>query len=564
MKKKQGLTVELSGYILLFSIALLFRLVNLYLTPLADSEALLALQAENIVTSSGVLKISPDQPLLVNFLVLAFSIFGVQTFMVRLLPAVAGALLVFLPTIFRKQIGKGVALLFAVWLSFDPLFYLLSRKVDSTLLSIGFLVLAFYFLREKKWIGLGIVLALGALTGAQFVIGLILFTLSSLLSKNIRFSIAQAEPFTIAWRATLTAFAAALLLVGTLGFMVPSQFGAVFSGVVNLLTAYPGGPVLTVSNVMGGLFFYELLVVVLGGIGLVVFWKHNPKTGNFLGIWIGLSLLFILFYPARTVALLVWLILPLGYTMIWWLLRVVRLERETRKLTALFSAVLFVFLVYIFMLTFSVSMSGVQVAGIEINSSVIGAISLIIFILAVVMIAWAWSWPVARQSLLIALSLSFIFMNLSAAWNLGGGRIPYHNELWHVGLLSPDTDLMLNSIDALTAMNGGSKGEVEVYLEDIDSPALVWALRDYQLRLLPVLPDALDTDVIITVDQTNNEVYGPYRGQDYLLTSTAAWDLMTTREWKNWVLIRSAPQDGIRQQPIIMWFNNQWFAQNSN
>jgi hypothetical protein len=35
---------------------------------------------------------------------------------------------------------------------------------------------------------------------------------------------------------------------------------------------------------------------------------------------------------------------------------------------------------------------------------------------------------------------------------------------------------------------------------------------------------------------------------------------MTMGEWKNWILTRHAPQDGIHQQAIIVWFNNQWFV----
>jgi hypothetical protein len=162
--------------------------------------------------------------------------------------------------------------------------------------------------------------------------------------------------------------------------------------------------------------------------------------------------------------------------------------------------------------------------------------------------------------LLLAICFGFVIFSVSAAWNLGGGRQPYHNELWHVGILSPDTDLMLNSINELSKINGIPNEEVQVYLQGIDSAAIIWALRDYDVRSLPVLPASLDTDVIITLYQNENQVYGPYRGQDYLLTSTPAWNLMTMGEWKNWILTRHAPQDGIHQQAIIVWFNNQWFV----
>lgn len=560
MKNKKELTIELSSYIILFLIALIFRLVNLYLTPLSNSEALISLQAENLVRSVEILKIAPHQILLVNLLGLLFTIFGSQTFFVRLIPALAGALLVFLPYSFRNQIGKTAALVMAIWLSFDPLFYLLSRKVDSTLLSIGFLLIAYILFQRKKWVGLGIVFALGVLSGMQFFIGVILLLLTSWLSKVNLLTTPLDEKEKFPWKIVLTAFISTLILVGTVFFIYPSQLGGAFSGFINLFINVSAEPVLPLMNLFAGLFFYEVIVLVFGIIGLIVYWKQNPLIGRFAGIWIGLALLFSVFYPARMISQLVWLILPLGYFAIWWILRVVNINSKNEKLTGLFSAVLFVFLVYIVMLIFSMNVSGFQLLGVSINSGVIGFIAIIIFIMAVVMIGWAWSWKIANQSLLLAICFGFGILSVSAAWNLGGGRKPYHNELWHVGLISPDTGLMLNSINELAKINGVPNEEVQVYIQGIDSAAMIWALRDYDVRSLPVLPASLDTDVIITLYQNENQVYGPYRGQDYLLTSTPAWNLMTIGEWKNWILTRHAPQDGIHQQAIIVWFNNQWFV----
>jgi hypothetical protein len=559
MENKKELTIELSSYFILFFIAIIFRLVNLYLAPLSNSEALITLQAENLVRSAEILKIAPHQILLVNLLGLLFTIFGSQTFFVRLIPAFAGALLVFLPYSFRNQIGKTTALVLAVWLSFDPLFYLLSRKVDSTLLSVGFLLIAYILFQRQKWVGLGIIFALGVLTGIQFFIGVILLLLTSWLSKVNLFSKNTGEQV-IPWKILLTAFISTLILVGTVFFIYPSQLGGAFSGLINLFYDISPEPVLPLMNLFTGLFFYEFIVLVLGFIGLLVYWKQNPIMGRFAGIWIGLALLFSVFYPARMISQLVWLILPLAYFAIWWILRVVNINSKNLKLTSLFSSVLFVFLVYIFMLIFSMNVSGFQLLGFSINSGVIGLIAIIIFIMAVVMIGWAWSWKITNQSLLLAICFGFVIFSVSAAWNLGGGRQPYHNELWHVGILSPDTDLMLNSINELSKINGIPNEEVQVYLQGIDSAAIIWALRDYDVRSLPVLPASLDTDVIITLYQNENQVYGPYRGQDYLLTSTPAWNLMTMGEWKNWILTRHAPQDGIHQQAIIVWFNNQWFV----
>ena len=563
MENKKKITVEQGSYLLIFLIAIIFRVVNLYLAPLSDGEALITLQAENLIRSTEIFNIEPDQILLVNSLGLLFTIFGSQTIFVRLIPALTGALLVFLPFAFRNQIGRNIALVFSLWLSIDPLFYFLSRKVDSTLLSLGFLVLAFLLFRYKKWVGLGVVLALGILSGTQFFIGLILLYLTSVFSKVNLFLLDETEKIEISWKPTLIAFCTALFLMSTVFFIYPSQFGGVLSGLINLFSGFSTDSGLSWINMLTGLLFYELFILVLGFLGLIIFWKQNSKTGRFIGIWIGLAFLLSLVFREQMVSTLIWFILPLAYLAIWLILRVVDIKIQTVKLISLFSVVLFVFLVYIFMLIFNKNTSGFQLVGISINSGVIGIISMMIFILAVVMIGWAWSWKIAQQSLLIAFCVGFVIISLSTAWNLGGGRQPYHNELWYADLLSPDKELILDSITELAKINGLDQTEVKIYLQNIDSASLIWALRHYDVRLLPVLPTALDTEVIITPYESENQVYGPYRGQDYLLKSTPAWNLMTINEWKNWILTRQAPQDGIRQQAIIVWFNNQWFASTS-
>src|SRR3990172_2623625 len=106
----------IAGLILLLAIGA--RFYRLGAAPLSDFEAERTLQALQVARGEQVaLGPGPAYPLLTGTL---FSLFDESNFLARLLPALAGSLLVILPLIFVTEIGLVPALVIALGLALDP------------------------------------------------------------------------------------------------------------------------------------------------------------------------------------------------------------------------------------------------------------------------------------------------------------------------------------------------------------------------------------------------------------------------------------------------------------
>jgi hypothetical protein len=111
-----------------------------------------------------------DQPPLCALLLRALtSIFGDSLFVVRLIPAIAGSLSVFLTGLITMRLGGGrLATFIACMLSFSPIYLAMSSFYSMNSLDILFWILSAYVIirivqeeNKKLWIALGLVLGFG-------------------------------------------------------------------------------------------------------------------------------------------------------------------------------------------------------------------------------------------------------------------------------------------------------------------------------------------------------------------------------------------------------------------
>ena len=99
-------------------LGLILRMVKLGDAPLTDWEAGNALQAFAWIRSGILPNGSQAGYTLASSLI--FFIFGSSNFAARVIPALAGSLLVLTPLLFRKSLGRWPALIAAFGLAFDP------------------------------------------------------------------------------------------------------------------------------------------------------------------------------------------------------------------------------------------------------------------------------------------------------------------------------------------------------------------------------------------------------------------------------------------------------------
>src|SRR5512140_2751111 len=98
-------------YGLAFLIAIAFRFIQLGAAPLTDSEARLALQAFHL--TQGQSPLLAPQAAYILFTSFFFAIIESTNFMARIVPALAGSAMIFVPYFFREKIGTRPALLLA-------------------------------------------------------------------------------------------------------------------------------------------------------------------------------------------------------------------------------------------------------------------------------------------------------------------------------------------------------------------------------------------------------------------------------------------------------------------
>jgi predicted membrane-bound mannosyltransferase len=150
-------------YGLAFLIALGFRLIQLGATPLTDSEASLALQSLQI--AEGIRPLLGPQPAYILLTSALFTVIEATNFMARLLPALAGSALVFVPILFRETLKPRPALILAFLFAIDPALVALSRQAGGTILAVTFGLLAWGLWTRRRLLPAGIAAGLALLSG---------------------------------------------------------------------------------------------------------------------------------------------------------------------------------------------------------------------------------------------------------------------------------------------------------------------------------------------------------------------------------------------------------------
>ncbi|MCD6286962.1 MAG: glycosyltransferase family 39 protein, partial [Anaerolineae bacterium] len=119
----------------LLALAMGSRLLGLSTTPLSPDESGTALSAWDAV-NTGAWPATADSPLLLTGQTLLFALLGPSEVAARLLPALAGVLIVGLPLLWRKSLGDLGALVAAGLLLASPLSLFTARRGDGTALAV--------------------------------------------------------------------------------------------------------------------------------------------------------------------------------------------------------------------------------------------------------------------------------------------------------------------------------------------------------------------------------------------------------------------------------------------
>ncbi|MEP7133526.1 MAG: hypothetical protein ABI904_01210, partial [Chloroflexota bacterium] len=299
-------------YGLAFLIAIALRFIQLGAAPLTDSEATLALQALHL--AQGQSPLLAPQTAYILFTSLFFAILESTNFMARILPALAGSALVFVPYVFREKLKPRPALILAFLFAIDPGLVALSRLSGGTILAVTFLLFAWGMWTNRHLTAAGIFLGLALLSGPSIWSGFLILGLTWLFLRGMNPKpTADQQPLTddqqseqpdsivnrkseIVNRNILIPLITTLLLAGTLFFTAPNGLSAALASIPAYLKGWVSPSTMTTGRTLLTFAAYEGLGIALAIFSLIRGFRTNSKRILRLSLWLVVALLLATFY----------------------------------------------------------------------------------------------------------------------------------------------------------------------------------------------------------------------------------------------------------------------------
>lgn len=295
------LTGERLLYCALALFGLIIRLAGLGHWSLRPDEAVNALTAWRIMHPAGW-QPAAYNPLLVNTDILLFWITRAGEFSARLLPALAGASLVVLPSLWRKELGRIGAIVVAGLLALSPSFLTFSRAADGALLAsagcawAGTLLYHACLSGETKRLSLAM-LPLGlALTASSnsytwLIVALLLGAAYSILGNAKEHTTLRTWFTFVLNRRALLALGVTWVLASTAGFINLEGMGQAIvlpwrwlQGLTSIAPAFGW------YGLGRNLLVYEPLLVLLAAYGAFTSLRQRKTVTPWLLAWFGCSL----------------------------------------------------------------------------------------------------------------------------------------------------------------------------------------------------------------------------------------------------------------------------------
>jgi hypothetical protein len=567
---------ETTLYALALLLALGLRFARLGELPLTDSEARLALDALDVV--KGGSPALSSHVAYTNLTAILFFVFGSFNFLARFIPALAGTALVFVPFLFRDWLKPRAAILLAFFFAMDPALVALSRQAGSPILAVTFSLLAAGFWIRRQSRPAGIFLALALLSGPSLWAGLLGILLTWMLTQFMspRPAPVEAEESTqvdteslnsrslppdtqhatrnTQYSPLITATLITLLATSTLFLLAPQGLGAWLTSLPEYFKGWVTFGVVPVGRLFLALGVYQLLGVVLALIAIVRGWMRAGRRVILLSLWMLVALLLTVFYPARQTADLIWAIIPLWTLAALELSRHLELVREDRLETA------GVFIFTVILLAFAwMDLNALSLTPIPSQQASIRIFlffgSLLLLVLSVILVGYGWSERIARVGAAWGVTLIFGIYTLGAAWGASGLRNPNAVELWDASPRIAQADLLSQTADEISEWATGQADDLPLTVFGIDSPALLWSLRNHNPKVVIALDPASSPELIVTPPQDSLGLASAYRGQDFNWRQTPFWESFASFSLR-WLTYRELPSSS---ETVVLWVRSDLF-----
>lgn len=604
--KLERLSLEHGLYALAFVLALSVRVINLNAAPLSDFEASWALQALQV--ARGEITILGPQPAYSLLTGALFFLFESSNALARLLPVLAGSGLVLLPVFFRRLLGQPAAVVFAFGLAFDPGLVALSRLAGGPAFALcfGLLALGWWYLGQPSWAAIFGAVAL--LSGPPVLIGalgLILALVVGRILKNYGLLdwleqggfafLKEAKSLTTdqeetpsyaqhdmsgaspeskvsdhnqdTGRQVLWIGMATFIIVGTLFFRYPQGLSAFASALPVYLKGWLPSATLASSwtpawLLLVALIVYQPLALVFGILGAGRAWLQGNSLGKWLSLWVGITLLLNLLYPARQVTDLGWVLVLL------WALAAQEISRYLDfTIEDIPAAVGQAGLIFILLVLGWLNFTGLTIPTPDPEATrlrwlLIGGV-LVLGILATMLVGLGWSAYIALKGLAWGGLLGLGIFVMGAAF--GVTRIRHNSmegELWALTPVAGQEAQLLESLGDLAEWQHGYRSVLDITAIMRGGaeamPSLRWTLRDFSpVQYVDVLDQSSSPSVVIAPeDQPEPSLALSYRGESFAWRGYPFWQEGLTQNWMQWVVFRRIP---IRIERMTLWARSDIF-----
>jgi len=555
-------------FALAFLLALALRLIRLDYLPLSDLEAGWAVQAFHLSQNAHpALGPQPGYILPTAFL---FFIFGSTDFMARVVPALAGALLVLVPYLLRERLPGKSAIILAFFLALEPGLLALSRIAGSPILAVSFtlLALSLWLAKHPRWAGFFGALAL--LSGPALWPGLLslgsawLATggFNQLRGRGSNPESTEAAPASHweAWKPALISGGITLIGFGTLFFLSPTGLGAAFSSLPAYLRGWtqpvdvpPWRPLLAVA-VYEPLFLFFAIIAIVRGI------LARDRQIIFLSIWMAVALVLAVIYPSRQVADLAWMLVPLVSLAALEVSRALGFDSENRWEIAGMVVLTFAVLIFVALDFAAIALTNPTPEDARIRWILLGG-ALLLLAVSITLVALGWSLNTARKGALWGFIIVMSLYTISVATGASGLRANLTQELWRPDPQPAQAGILLQTINELSTWKTGSEAALPVTVYGIDSASLAWLLRNQPVTFASAAPADTSSPIVIGPFDPKAALGAEYRGQDFIWRRYPGWNTASLRDWLRWLALHEMPQG---EEPIMLWARTDLFLDSQN
>mgnify|MGYP001139568402 CR=1 FL=1 len=117
-------------------------------------------------------------------------------------------------------------------------------------------------------------------------------------------------------------------------------------------------------------------------------------------------------------------------------------------------------------------------------------------------------------------------------------------------------ELLSQTADDISEWATGQAHDLPVTVYGVDSPALLWALRNHKVEVVQALDPASAPPLVVTPPQGTLQLASAYRGQDFNWRQTPVWDVFSSFQLQ-WLTLRDLPA---QPEVILLWARNDLFV----